>query len=274
MSCSVRCHSCCGRCSSWSALRSPLDRRGGMAARQLPSNKSVRFVGWIYLFCWSPWLASKAKDYYVAPIYPMLFAAGAVACEFVGERQQWLPRTYICTLIVQGLIAAPLALPVLSPPVLLRYMHAIGQQPLKDENYDSGGLPQQYADMIGWPQLVSDFQSAYNALSPEDRARVGIFCGNYGDASAINFLGQRYGLPIAISGHQNYFLWGPRDYTGEVMLTIGGTRQDYEQVFDTVQQVGQVKTPYSMGFEHKPIFLCRHRKYSYVEDWQSLKYWD
>ncbi len=174
----------------------------------------------------------------MAPIYPMLLAAGAVACELAAERRPWLPQACIRTLIVSGLVIAPLALPILPPPVLLRYMRAIGQKPLKDENFDSGGLPQQYADMIGWPQLVSDFRSAYDTLSPEDRARVGIFCGNYGDASAINYLGPRYGLPLAISGHQNYFLWGPQGYTGELMLAIGGDQQDYEEVFDSVKPGG------------------------------------
>ncbi len=239
-----------------------------------PRTRSVRFVGWIYLFLLVAMIALKAKDYYVAPIYPMLLAAGAVACELAAERRPWLTQACMRTLIVSGLVIAPLALPTLPPPVLLRYMRAIGQKPLKDENFDSGGLPQQYADMIGWPQLVSDFRSAYDTLSPEDRARVGIFCGNYGDASAINYLGPRYGLPLAISGHQNYFLWGPQGYTGELMLAIGGDQQDYEEVFDSVKQVGQVNTPYSMGFEHRPIFLCRHRKHAYVEDWQRVKHWD
>ena len=29
-------------------------------------------------------------------------------------------------------------------------------------------------------------------------------------AGAIDFFGAKYGLPAALSGHQNYYLWGPR----------------------------------------------------------------
>jgi hypothetical protein len=32
---------------------------------------------------------------------------------------------------------------------------------------------------------------------------------------------KKYDLPRAISGHNNYWLWGPREYTGEIMIMIG-----------------------------------------------------
>jgi hypothetical protein len=48
-----------------------------------------------------------------------------------------------------------------------------------------------------------------------------ILIGNYGQAGAIDFYGQELELPKAISGHQNYYYWGLRGYTGEVVLLIG-----------------------------------------------------
>ena len=67
-----------------------------------------------------------------------------------------------------------------------------------------------------------------NHLRPEDKKRAAIFCQNYGEAGAIDFFGPKFGLPPAISGHQNYFLWGPRDWTGEVALVLD-TRDDNER---------------------------------------------
>jgi hypothetical protein len=53
------------------------------------------------------------------------------------------------------------------------------------------------------------------------RARTAIFAENYGEAGAIDLFGARYGLPPAISGRKNYFLWGPRGYTGESIIVVG-----------------------------------------------------
>ena len=68
---------------------------------------------------------------------------------------------------------------------------------------------------------------------------VGSIAQNYGEASAVNFLGQ--GLPFAISGHNNYFLWGPHGYTGEVMIVISGDSvEDLQKYYSDVQIAGEM----------------------------------
>jgi len=42
----------------------------------------------------------------------------------------------------------------------------------------------------------------------------------------LAFTWSKLGLPPAISGHQNYFLWGPRDWTGEVILVLDTNEDD------------------------------------------------
>jgi hypothetical protein len=42
---------------------------------------------------------------------------------------------------------------------------------------------------------VAEVARIYAGLSPEERARTGIFANNYGEAEAIGRLGPRYGLP-------------------------------------------------------------------------------
>ena len=83
-----------------------------------------------------------------------------------------------------------------------------------------GPLPQIYADMYGWKEMAEAVAGAYNKLSPEDKQRCAIFGQNYGQAGAIDFFGAKMGLPNAISGHQSYFYWGPRNYTGECMIVM------------------------------------------------------
>src|ERR1035438_125887 len=99
-------------------------------------------------------------------------------------------------------------------------------------------LPQYLSDRFGWPEMVEGFAARYNALPPDVRTRTAIFCRNYGEASAVNVLGPRYGLPTAISGHQNYFYWGWNGYTGESVLTLGNHREDYLNDYDEVVDLG------------------------------------
>ena len=137
-----------------------------------------------------------------------------------------------------------------------------------------GPLPQQYADMFGWPEMAAVVARAYNNLSPADRAKCAIFGQNYGQAGAIDLFGPKYGLPKAISGHQNYYYWGPRGATDEVMLVMDDRREVLEKLFDHVEQVGVVHHPYAIPYENdKPLHLCRGLKMPMKELWPKVKKW-
>jgi hypothetical protein len=69
-----------------------------------------------------------------------------------------------------------------------------------------------------------------------------------------------YGLPTAISGHQNYYYWGWNGYTGESMLTLGDSREDYTDTYAEVIDLGPFDAPWIMDFEHLHYFWLRHRK--------------
>ena len=93
-------------------------------------------------------------------------------------------------------------------------------------------------------------------------------------AGAIDLFGPKYGLPWAISGHQSYFFWGPRDYTGESMIVMDDSQERLEQLFVSVQKVASVYHPYSMPYEHSDVFYCRGLKQPLKELWPQLKHWD
>ena len=70
-------------------------------------------------------------------------------------------------------------------------------------------------------EMTREVARIYNSLPPEQRARTAIFANSYGQAGAIDFFGPKYGLPKSISNHQSYWLWGPREFSGETVIVLG-----------------------------------------------------
>ncbi|MDQ6624783.1 MAG: glycosyltransferase family 39 protein, partial [Verrucomicrobiota bacterium] len=238
--------------------------------------RRYRLLAIAYLITLAEFIVMKGKHYYLAPIYPMLFAAGAVAIErFVSIRMRWIKPALAAAMIGLAALLAPTILPLLPPEKLLAYMRAIHFEPPRTETSHTSALPQLFADQFGWEEMVRSIARAYAKLSPEEQARVGIYCQNYGQAGAVDLFGARYGLPHAISGHQNYYLWGPRAYTGEVMLILDSTTGEESKQFTTVEDLGLVESsPWAMPWEQRQhIYLCRGLKVPLLELWPKLKEW-
>ena len=227
-----------------------------------------RFLGWAYLVVLVTFIYLEAKDYYVAPIYPMLFAAGAVAV----ERRKVIRTIAFTLVIVGGLVAAPLVLPILEPADYLAYEKAIGAKQQKTEVSHTSEMPQIFSDQFGWEEMVQKVARYYHSLPPEQRKETAIYCSNYGEAGAIDFYGPRYGLPPAISGHQNYYLWGPRHYSGESMIVIASAIVRTRPLYDSIREVDRRYHPDAMPEENGPIFHCS-TKQPLREIWANYKHW-
>ena len=245
----------------------------------LAGSRRFRFFGFTYLIFLAAMMATgDAKDYYLAPIYPLLFAAGGGAFEGLRTlpRTRWLPPAYARLLMISGVLILPMSLPILPPQQWLAYTAALHlrDKASHSENTDDGPLPQFYADRFGWQEMTDNITRIYRSLPDADRARAGILCSNYGEASAVNFLGTGRGLPFAVSGHNNYYLWGPHGETGEVMIIVsGGTVDDLRQSYRSVEIVGRMDHAYAMPFEHRNIYVCRGRKPSLIDGWAEVKHY-
>jgi Dolichyl-phosphate-mannose-protein mannosyltransferase len=238
--------------------------------------RRYRVIGIIYLVTLAEFIVLHGKSYYLAPAYPMLFAAGGVAVERVfAARLNWTKLVFLGVIIAMGALCAPLVLPIFPPDKLVSYMRAIHMEPPRTETSHTEALPQIFADQFGWEQMVGSVAHFYHHLQPEDEKRAAIFCQNYGEAGAIDFFGPKLGLPPAISGHQNYFLWGPRDWTGEVALVIDTNDEDACELFASIEDLGEVvSSPWAMPFERRRhIYLCRDLKVSVRELWSRVKKW-
>jgi uncharacterized membrane protein len=241
------------------------------------SGKQFRFLAVAYFVALALMIFFKAKSYYLLPIYPYLFAGGAVLIESLRTKNfalRFLKFAYPVVLLICGIIILPLALPVLSVENFLRYQETLGLAPPKTEVAHEGVLPQIYGDQFGWQEMTAKVAEVFNSLPPEERAKTAIFANNYGEAGAIDFFGGRYGLPKAISPHQSYFLWGHRGYTGEVMIILGDEREDAEKLCQSVEAAAEVNHPYSMNEEKYKILVCRGLREPLPEVWHKLKHWN
>ena len=257
---------------------------GGLWFYFSSAGKQFRVFGWTFVFTFGFFLLAQGKNYYSAPVYPLVLAAGAVAAEKFLSNKHFEERPRMRTAIevamfgwlaVGILLLLPVVLPVLPIDAYLRYQaHLPFGIPKSEHNQDTVTLPQFYADEFGWEDMVARVAGVYHSLSPEEQSRTAIFANNYGEAGAVDFFGSRYGLPKAICTHQNYFLWGPRNYTGEIVIRIGIKPEDAVDSYESVRVAATLDNPYAMPFEKNPILLCRHRKKNLQADWPDIKNWD
>jgi hypothetical protein len=239
--------------------------------------KRYRVLGVTYLAFLAMMMALHGKDYYLAPIYPMLFAAGGVFWQEFIESHLWLRWVKVALPLVSvilGIIAFPLVLPILPPDRIAPYMQALGIGVSRTETRMSSSLPQHFADEFGWPEMVAQVAEVYNAMPAGERAKTAILAGDYGSAGAIDFFGPRYGLPRSISAHQNYYYWGFRQYTGESLIMLNWELDEAQHWCQNVEDGPKVGHPYAMGWEHYTILICGGLKKPLAEAWPRFKVWN
>jgi hypothetical protein len=134
-------------------------------------------------------------------------------------------------------------------------------------------LTQVFSFEFGWQELVDEVSSVYASLPAGDRARAAIYGSNYSEAAAVDVLGST--LPPAISGNNQYYLWGPRGYDGSVVIAIGVDPVKWAQWCNSARVVGRFGTsPYVMPRErNRPIVLCRGMHPALPQLWPRLKYY-
>jgi hypothetical protein len=268
--------------------------------------RPYRFLGWTYLFILVQLLIFRGRIYYLAPIYPMLFAAGAVAVEsWMGDRGRaplaarrneiptsrgtrpdqlkfqsgghqwnWSKVAILAPLAVGGLIAAPLAIPILPLEKAASYANFWDVNRVQVEVEPSGKLPQFFADMMGWPQQVEVVAEVFHSLPVADQPKAAILARNYGQAGAIEYFGPSYGLPRPISGHNNYYLWGPQQYGGEVVVTVGIPIEKLQTLFNHIELAATIQNEYAIPEENNlPVYICREPKLTLEQVWPSLKFY-
>ncbi len=240
------------------------------------NGKRLRIFGWLYVAVFAIFVIGNGKAYYLGPIYPVLLAGGAVAAEEFFQRQSlnWIKLVYIGLMILVTVLIMPLALPVLPVQTFIEYEKSLGFTPKAEERSSVGILPQGYADEFGWEDMVAGIARVYGTLTPEEKAQCVLYVRNYGEAGAIDFFGKKYGLPDALCAHNNYWLWGPGEKSGNVAIILGGSRtlqanlddltRAYEHVEPSFVTDCRLCMPYENG---RQFFICRGMRTTFQKIW-------
>ena len=237
--------------------------------------RKYAFLGIAYLVTLAEMILLHGKIYYLAPAYVMLLAGGAVWIEkrLMPRVGWWIKPVLVAPLLVGALIAAPLAMPILPVKQAAKYCTFWDVKSVHVENVPLGELPQLFGDMFGWEEQAQAMSRAFRSLPEAERTSTALLAYNYGEAGAIDYFGKRYGLPKAISGHNQYGYWGPRGYSGEIVIAIGFPAERLRSSFEEVQPFETISPQYAMPEETSlTIYICRKPKKSLAGSWSEWVY--
>ncbi len=241
----------------------------------LVRSAAFRFLAFAYVIVIAEMIVLHGKHYYPAAVYPILIAAGAVPLEAWTQGRRTARTAMVAYALVLGLAFVPFALPVLPEDTFVAYeakvnavLHLRGALATEHER-ETSKLPGDWADMHGWPELAAAVQHVYDGLSPQDRAQAVVLADNYGTASAIEFFTP--GVPV-ISTHNQYWLWGTKGYSGNILVQVGGSCFASRHLYASRTIVTTFISRWGIGWEqHLPIAICRGIRKPFPEVWKDVR---
>jgi hypothetical protein len=187
-------------------------------------------------------LLLHGKSYYTLGLYPFLFAAGGY---FIENR--W-PKFLKYVVVVLSLLIAipglPLSLPILSFEKLENYTKPLGSVTNRWEDGKVHSIPQDYADMTGWKELGKMVIKTYDSLPMKERITCAIYTENYGQAGAIKFYGEQFGLPEPVCFNDNFVLWAPDSATNLSVIYVYEELGDIKKMFKKYILKGRINNKY------------------------------
>jgi Dolichyl-phosphate-mannose-protein mannosyltransferase len=234
--------------------------------------KRYRLLAWMYVLPLVLLVLMRGRDYYLAPAYPMMYAAGAVWAErklsrdvsMQRQEPQWVrfvPRALVAALVLDVVAAAAVALPI--APVNSSWWKMASKTVVV------------FPEEIGWQEFTQSVAQVWDRLPTEEKGRAGILAGNYGEVGALNLYGEKLGLPRAISGVNSSWERGYGDVGPQTVVVVGYPREFLGTYFSSCEVAGRVWNKYGIAneetVEDPEIFVCRGLKGNWQDFWKAAR---
>lgn len=213
-------------------------------------NARYRMLAWMYAVPVAILILAKGRGYYTGGAYPMLLAAGSVAC---AQMLKTLPRTAsraIATIFFLGLAGV-------GAYTMATVIPFASSGPLRDFALaNNSGLREEF----GWEELVRTVASIRDSLTPEQQAHLGITTGNYGEYGAIQILGAAYHLPSPIGTKNSEWLRGYPTPQPTTIIALGLNAEQANTLFTGCKWAGHngnsLGVPNEESEDDPDIFVC------------------
>ncbi len=256
-------------------LTVPLWLTGTVALVTGRAGRGLQCLGVAFVILFVGLSVIPTKSYYLAPAYPMLFAAGAVrlAAALAQGRRRWLRPGLLGALLASGLVLAPIAMPIVPPATYARLYGFLGTDGgAQLQRGDAAVLPQWLADRFGWRHLTRVVVAVDRRLPASQRRQACVFAANYGEAAALDRYGPAQGLPPAISGSNSFYFWGPGGCRGRTVILVGVSRGTAARAFRRVVPAAVSRCRFCMPQEDGvPILVARGAVLPMARLWPRTK---
>ncbi|SNY79470.1 Dolichyl-phosphate-mannose-protein mannosyltransferase [Nocardia amikacinitolerans] len=237
---------------------------GVWALLRNPALRPYRFLGATLLVLVAIFLVMGGRIYYMAGMYAVVLAAGAVGLVELTAGLRPSPRR-LAAAGGAAVVLCSTALVLWSTP----WQHPDHIAPPADDAEAAINIGV-YGE-FGWPELTAAVTEAYAALAPAERATTVVLTDTYWQASALDQFA-RDELPPIYSPSRGYGYFGRPDERTGTVLAVGVPESFLRWNFDSVEPVGKVDS--RLGFpgntQDVTVWACTGSRHPWAETWPDL----